>query len=101
MNPIAQTGRLRKSTITHVYLWVINGWDGIKKKVNYKSLNKIGNANALDGTNDNTLFVGEDSGLKDAVDVKLGGNDCEEEQFNSFNNDSTCNDIFLQKTSLI
>jgi len=51
----------------------------------------------LDGTEDNILFEGDDLDMKDAADVKLDGNNCEDEQFSCFYDDPTCKDQFFQK----
>ncbi len=53
MNPTAQsltpTRRFRGPIITQVCFWVDNAWGSIKKIVIEKSVNKTGDANALDG----------------------------------------------------
>jgi len=35
--------------------------------------------------------------MKDAADVKLDGNNCEDEQFSCFYDDPTCKDQFFQQ----
>lgn len=57
---LTPTGRLRRPSLTLICSWIIKAWDSIPEDLIKKSFKKTGISNALDGSEDDKLFVSED-----------------------------------------
>ena len=53
--------RMKKPNITEVSNWVLNSWYGVKKEEIVKSFRKCGISNAMDGTEDDLIYIHSDS----------------------------------------
>lgn len=68
---LTPTGRVKKPTITEVSNWVLNSWYGVRQKVIVKSFKKCGISNAMDGTEDDLIYIDSDSvDSSDAIEVE-------------------------------
>ena len=58
---ITPAGRVKRPSNSNVYEWVKNSWQRVKSEIIVKSLKKCGISNALDGSEDDTLFEESDA----------------------------------------
>ena len=83
---LTRGGRLKKPSITLWCLWVIQAWDEIDPTVVIKAFKKCSISNALDGSEDNTLYEDDSD------------DDCDADPFADIDNEDEemlCDDIEL------
>lgn len=75
---LTPTSKIRKVTPETIAQWVSNAWKGIRPEMVENSFKKCGISNALDGTEDDTLWEADSAGDSDSNSVFSISSDSDE-----------------------